>query len=212
MKNASSASGKRGILKNMGIIGVGVFLTKIINFLIAPVFSYFLTTSEYGVIDVLVTTISLLLPLLTLEIQQAIIKYCLSDPESTSVYFSNGFLVNSIGSIAIGLTAFLATFFIYSSLRIPLILYYVSYASFVFLQSFAKSIKRTGIYAISSVIYCLLTIGPILFFLMVPKLSIEGYLYGMAIGAFVASFFVFFALRCWRLFRWTNLKGKVLAK
>lgn len=59
------------LLKNIGILTIGQFGTKILVFLLIPIYTNILTTSEYGAYDLLSTTISLLIPILTSNISVA---------------------------------------------------------------------------------------------------------------------------------------------
>ena len=65
------------LVKNTAIFAIGNFSTKILTFLIVPLYTYVLTTEEYGRIDLFTTTISFLVPIVTLQVQEALIRYLL---------------------------------------------------------------------------------------------------------------------------------------
>ena len=67
---------KESILaKNTAIVTIGKICTQLISFFLLPLYTAYLTTGEYGVVDLLNTLISLLIPILTFQIDQGIFRY-----------------------------------------------------------------------------------------------------------------------------------------
>ena len=60
------------LFKNLGILTIGNFSSKILVFLLVPLYTSVLSTYEYGIYDLVISTVSLLYPLLTLNITDAI--------------------------------------------------------------------------------------------------------------------------------------------
>ena len=56
----------RKIIKGTGIYAVGTFGTKILSFLIVPLYTYYIATGEMGIYDIFMTLVSLLTPLITM--------------------------------------------------------------------------------------------------------------------------------------------------
>lgn len=63
------------LLKNTGILAIGSFSSKILVFLLVPLYTAVLTTEEYGSYDIIFSTVSLLAPLLTLNIADAMMRF-----------------------------------------------------------------------------------------------------------------------------------------
>lgn len=64
-----------GLVKNTGILAIGSFSSKILVFLLVPLYTAVLTTEEYGAYDIIFSTASLLAPLLTLNIADAMMRF-----------------------------------------------------------------------------------------------------------------------------------------
>ena len=79
MNETATPKKKLSLKRNMLVFGIGVLFTKIINFVCSPIYSHYLTTAEFGVIDILSTTAFLLFPILTLCGTEAVIKYGIAD-------------------------------------------------------------------------------------------------------------------------------------
>ena len=63
--------------KNTALMVVGNFASKILTFILLPLYTYCLTTSEYGISDLITTTINLCLPFLTLTISESVLRFTL---------------------------------------------------------------------------------------------------------------------------------------
>ena len=81
----------RYLLKNIGLLTISSFGTKLITFFLVPLYTSILTTQEYGTYDLFNTTISLLIPILTINIQDGVLRFSLgADREKTAQVFSYG--------------------------------------------------------------------------------------------------------------------------
>ena len=63
------------LLKNIGLLTLSSFATKLLSFFLVPLYTNILTTTEYGTYDLFNTTIGVLLPILTLNIQEAVMRF-----------------------------------------------------------------------------------------------------------------------------------------
>ncbi len=72
------------LMTNVGLLSISNFATKVLTFLLVPLYSRTLSQTEYGSIDIIQTTINLLYPILTLCISEAIIRFCLEKSNKTA--------------------------------------------------------------------------------------------------------------------------------
>ena len=203
---------KLSMKKNMLVFGIGVFFTKIISFIFAPLYSRYLTTAEFGIIDVLTTTASLIIPILTLAITEGIIKYGLDDEKDLNKVFSTGAIITFIGCLL--LVAFTLTTgqFIYSDYIVSTIAFFVFECIFLFFQSFAKAKSDTKTYVISSIVYSIFSTVMIILLIIVKDFGVDGYMYGMAIGTAIASVYLFVACKSWTYFSFRNIEKATVSK
>ncbi len=197
--------------KNMGFFALGTILTKVLSFCIAPVYSYFLTTADFGVIDLLTSLASLIYPVLTLAVQEAVLRFVLSDKDKAKDYFTNGGMIFLIGALCLASAPFIIGIW-YPGNAISVSVYYLSYFLFTFLQVFSKSLNKTASYSLSSIIYSLVTVGCIILFLNFTDLGANGYFYGMSIGAGMAFLYLFIRLKIWKYVSFSSIKGSTLSE
>ena len=80
------------LLKNAGIFLIGNIGTKLINFLLVPLYTYALNTYEYGVVDLVGTLGFLLGPILMLNIHEGVLRFCIDKGTDTDAIMSIGYI------------------------------------------------------------------------------------------------------------------------
>ena len=78
------------LLKNIGLLTLSNFGTKILLFLLLPLYTSILTVEEYGLYDFINTTIILLIPVLTFNISEAVIRFLLEKENNEKAIFRIG--------------------------------------------------------------------------------------------------------------------------
>ncbi len=61
--------------KNVSVFAVGNLGSKIVSFLLVPLYTYYLSQGEYGALDLVMTTVSMLLPIVSASMFEAIIRF-----------------------------------------------------------------------------------------------------------------------------------------
>ena len=70
---------KKKIFKETLIYSIGSFGSKILSFLLVPLYTFFLTKKELGEYDLLLTTISLFVPLVSLQLSDATYRWLIDN-------------------------------------------------------------------------------------------------------------------------------------
>ena len=65
------------LFKNIGLLTISQFGTKLLSFLLVPLYTNILNTTEYGTYDLFNTTVNLLIPIVTLNIADSILVFTL---------------------------------------------------------------------------------------------------------------------------------------
>lgn len=85
---AESNKNNKALLVGTITYAIGSFGTKFLNFLIVPLYTYYILPADLGDYDLLVTTVSLLSPLLTLKISDAAYRWIIKEKENQVTYIS----------------------------------------------------------------------------------------------------------------------------
>ena len=96
----------KNLSKNTLLFTISSFGSKFLSFLLVPLYTYILSTAEYGTIDLLNTTVQLLIPIFTVNIQDAVLRFCLDDDYDNHEVLSISFLILFIGSTVLGVILF----------------------------------------------------------------------------------------------------------
>ena len=67
------------LAKNTLIFGISQFSSKVIVFLLLPLYTSYMTTSDYGSADLIVSTIGLLLPIFTMQMSSAVMRFAIDE-------------------------------------------------------------------------------------------------------------------------------------
>lgn len=71
--------GRKGnLVKNMAILSLGTVVPKIASFITLPIITACLTKTEYGTYDLITVLVSLVLPVVTLQMQGAAFRFLIS--------------------------------------------------------------------------------------------------------------------------------------
>lgn len=190
--------------KNTLLFALSSFSTKILLFLLVPLYTSVLTTAEYGTADLITTTASLLIYVLTLNIADAVTRYTLDiqyqvedknrrlekkfKQESILSYGNRVILISTlICSLILGI--------VYWSNQLSwpvyyyffIVAYFFATAFYQLLSNYLRGIDRVSAVAISGVLSSLIAIICNILFLVVFKLGIVGYLLAMILGPIGAS-------------------------
>ena len=83
----------KNLLINIGLFTLNTVSTKLITFLLVPLYTYFLTAAQYGVTDMSLTVANLITPVITLSIGDAVTRYVIDDSVNEKHYISIGFWI-----------------------------------------------------------------------------------------------------------------------
>lgn len=182
----------------MFIFAIGVFFTKIISFFFVPIYSKYLSAQEFGDVDILTTSASLAIPIFTLAITEAVIKYGIDDKSDLKKVFSTCLIITLFGTVTMSLSLLVIGQYIYSDYLLVTILFFTTECLFLFLQAFAKALKNTVAYVISSIIYSVISTILIIVFIVIKDFGVNGYMIGMSAGTLAAIIYLSIVCKTWK--------------
>lgn len=194
--------GYKYLFKNIGLLTISQFGTKFLAFFLVPLYTSVLSTAEYGSFDLFATTINLLVPIVTLNISDAVLLFALDENESSSDVLSVGLKYTIIGFaisiIFLGLNSVSNLF--------PPINKYWFYFPFLFaltvlnqlFSGFGRGIDKVKETAIGGVICSASMIGCNLLFLLGFKWKLHGYFLANIIALSLQIVYMFISCRLWK--------------
>ena len=76
------------LAKDASFFAIGNLGTKILSFLFMPFYTYYLTTAEFGIADMITTSVALIFPILTIGISEAVLRYTCDNSDNKKEIFS----------------------------------------------------------------------------------------------------------------------------
>ena len=89
------------LASNTLIFAISNFTSKLLVFFMLPFYTAVLSKEEFGTADLIVTIVGLLMPVLSLSISQGCMRFALDKSKNTSVVFSFGVIVNTLGALVL---------------------------------------------------------------------------------------------------------------
>ena len=173
--------------KNIALITLGNFASKILSFFLIPLYTAVLTTGEFGVADLMTTTINLISPFFTLLVSESIMRFALDQDKDKSEVFIIGMVITCTGFLV--MLCFSPLLLLSESLRpfyFLFVIYYFAVTVHSVISQFVKGIEKVAIYSMAGVIqtFCFILLNLIL--LLVIKTGVNGYLISL-IGSHIIA-------------------------
>ena len=73
----NTTSKNKYLIKNTIALSIGNFGSKLIAFFLVPLYTNVLTTAEYGTIDLITIIGTVVVPLITLNIQESVLRFAM---------------------------------------------------------------------------------------------------------------------------------------
>lgn len=175
----------RDLAKNIGAFGLSTFATRLVSFLLIPLYTAYLSTSDFGLTDMTTTVVSLLIPVATLSFTESTIRFCIDDPDQSDRYVSVGFWT-MLGSCL--LTAFLLPLLglnIFGGLDQYPLYFLAVYTTTTFLGFFsgvARGFNQVGLIAGSSILSTLISAATSSVLIAYVHLGVPGFMIGLITG------------------------------
>ena len=181
--------------KNIALFSISNFVSKILVFLLVPFYTNVLSTYEYGIADVFQVTLLLLVPMITVNIGEAALRFGIEEIDNRKSILVIGvrYVVRASIIVAAVCVAGLLVF-TGDEIRLYLLLFAVLFltnAFYEFLILYYQGCESVETVVIGSVTCTITMIGCNLFFLLYMKSGLNGYLYSQMIAYTVASLVMF---------------------
>lgn len=189
-----SSSPYRSLGKNTAIFAIGTFGSKAISFFMLPVFTRVLTQADYGKIDIITTSISLLLPLLTLNIVEAVFRFTLDKGslEEKQAIFTSALTVGTAGFLC--LLCFIPVF-IHFGVSGQLLVAFLALFLIDIIHGITKVLiraeQRLRLFAVSDIIHTAVFASTGIVLVAVLKMGVIGYLSSQIIAVTISTAVLF---------------------
>lgn len=182
------------LLSNTAVLGIGVFASKFLVFLMMPFYTRVLSPGEYGSADLISQTANLLIPLACVGITDGIFRFAMDKDGDKRQVLSSGLFVLLLSSILFCLLSPLIGLADYFRSYVLLIVAYVLSANLHSVcAQYMRACGRTKLFAFQGILNTALVIGLNIFFLVALRMGIVGYVLSVVVSDFVISLLLIFS-------------------
>jgi len=178
------------LAKNTGLFTISSFSSKFLIFLLTFLYTRTLTTSEYGTADIINTTATLCIYILTLTISHAVMRFSLENIDQSDLVLKYGLNIFFRGLIAlvfsVSVIRFLNLLDWEDYYYLFLILIFASHALEEMLNYYLRAIDKIHIMVITSIVSAGVKLLTSILLLIVFHLGLIGYLTALVLGPMVA--------------------------
>ena len=201
------------LIKNLGILTISNFASKILVFLMVPLYTSVLTTEDYGKYDLAVSTANLLFPILTVNIIDAVMRFTMDKKYNNSTVISVGLYHSTLGIAIAGVAlVVLGVSDIWKAvdgLELYIFLYFLTHVIQAFLNQTAKGLERIRDMAVGGVISTIVMIAANVLFLIVFKLGLEGFFVANIVAQLIPSVYLFIKLKFYSYIKNLNVDKRL---
>lgn len=184
--------------KDVLLMTIGSFGSKLLNLVFVPLYTAILTTEEYGVADLISTTTTLLFPFFSLIICEAMMRFALDKKNDPKQVYTIGMKISFLGIFAF---LFLSPIILLTPLKDQygfVIAYYITYSLHHALSYFVRGINKIKTFAFAGVVQTLIVVLTNVLFLVVLKWGITGYLVSSVLGSVVSIIYMFVSAKLYK--------------
>ena len=202
----------RKLLSDVGLFAISNFGSKILVFLMLPLYTSTLSTYEYGVADLMTGTINLLFPILTLAITEATLRFAFEKDNEKGQILGCSFLFIAASFILLLLCTFLigrinTDFGSYWGYFLAL---YLSTAIDTCLSNYTRGVNKVRLFALNGILQTALLVSANVLFLVAFRLGLAGYLLAIILSNLFSIGFLISGGRFYLDLRFLSLNSNLM--
>lgn len=192
------------LTQNTIIFTIGNLGSTLISFLLLPIFTNFLTAEQYGQIDFITITITLLTPFITLNIVEAILRFSVDKLYDKKSVFSTSIIMFLAIYLIVGLAIISINCLFSASHRLFQIWTLIAVgAIYPMFQQFTRAIGENKLFAISDILYTAIFSSFNIIMITVLRRGVEGYFISYIVANLICI--VFLGINA-KLYRFIDLR------
>lgn len=197
------------LFNNVIVFTIGSLGSKLIAFLLLPLYSFYLSSAEYGTIDLVVTTVSMLLPVVSVCMNDAAVRFAMDKTNNNRKVLTNCLTVFFVTFL--GFIFFLPVFSVSKIIFDYVVYLYVLIllqGCYQIIAQFARGIGKSKIFAGSGIILAFFTAIFAILFLVVFKTGLVGYFWAIIIAYIVSLLYLLFFVKPLNYFHFRLIEWK----
>jgi len=204
-------SREKQLIKNTAIITIGKVCTQMISFFLLPLYTAVFSTEEFGIVDLFNTIVAFLLPILTIQIDQALFRFLIDardNEENKANLITSASLLVFIGIVAYTVIFMCIAPAISNEYKYYLLINVLANILSTLMLQVARGLGHNKEYSIGSFIVAAFTVILNVLFIVVLKLGVSGMFLAIFISNMLAATYLLISKKTYKYisFRYFNIK------
>lgn len=204
---------KKNLMKNTIIIFIGKLCTQLISFFLLPLYTSYLTTSDYGIVDLITSYVTLLVPLITMELEMSIFRFLVDargKDKDTKTLMSNNYYILSISLVLFSILYWIVCLFWKFDYQFIIWIDIVICLLSGNLLQVTRGFGRTLDFSISCIITGVMTIVSNLILILGFNMGAPGMIISMAVANGLGALYLFIRLKLYKYFTYKLVDKKLI--
>ena len=202
------------LLSNTAILGAGTFISKVLVFLLMPLYTACLSSEQFGIADILMQTANLIIPVAVLGISEGLFRFTIdANSEERKQVFTLSLLTLFVGMLPLAaLIQIFRLFSVYDG-YVWLVFFYICSANLhLLVANYVRGCDKTKVFAIQGIINTSLVIIFNVTFLVVFDMGVMGYVLSVVLADFLVSLGLIFFCKLYRDVSFRDINKSLLKK
>lgn len=198
------------LVNNSLIFAIGNFGSKVMSFVMVPIYSYALSTGDFGKVDLLTALVSLLMPIVSLDIYDAVFRFALDKSSDKRKVFSTGLVFTLLMTIPIFIIGWLVSLRVTDYPVIYTVIYLIVSIFGSLTSNFSRAIGYVRQYAIAGILTTLVLGISNILLLIVFKCGMDGYMISLILSQIASVLFLFVTAHLYQELSFTAFQKALL--
>ena len=199
------------LFSNTVILAIGTFGSKLLVFLLMPLYTAWLTTAQYGAAETVTSVANFLIPIACVGVSTGIFRFAADREADREAVFSGSMALLGLG---LGGFLFLSPLLLlvdYFREYVWLIVLYVLFADVqAVMAQYLRATDRTTLFAVQGILNTVLTVLCNVLFLFCFDLGVTGYVLSVVVGNVLTSLFMLWRAKLWRVFHISKVSRRIM--
>ncbi len=171
------------LIKNVILFAIGNIGSKLLQVVLVPLYTRVMTNSEYGTVDLMQAVVSLLIPIFSFSIFEAVFRYAMEKEYDKNAVYSTGICISAIGALLLCLGGGIAGAFIDKAFVWLVVANSVAGFFRSLLSQYTRAVEKTVLFTADNVLLTVL----IMIFNILFIIKLEWGIYGYMLGYILAN-------------------------
>lgn len=187
------------MVKTTAIYFVGNFASKLLTFILLPIYAAYLNPDSFGTVDLIISTLPLIAPIFTLQSTESVFRFICGEDTEQKIKSS---ITNALAIFIFGMTVFTVLYIPITTINkysnsVLLYLYFIITYIGIFSQQVARGVKKNKEYALAGVLTTIIQAALNIILIVSFKMQAESLLISASVASFVITIYLVYKSSMW---------------